>query len=69
MRPPFDFLKSKEVQEFHKDDDAEKFERCSFCNSKLIFTHHHNLGYFQVIESARCTGCGVVPEPKKFTLH
>lgn len=52
-----------------KADLIEKFEKCGFCNSKLMFTHELNLSYFQIVESARCPGCGVTPKPKKFSLH
>ncbi|NBX92720.1 MAG: hypothetical protein EB078_12935 [Proteobacteria bacterium] len=47
----------------------ETYEKCSFCNSKLVFTHDLNLGYLQVVEVARCPGCGVTMNPKKFTLQ
>ena len=62
---------SKPVVSVDKKEEAkiEKFERCSFCNSKLLFTHELNLSYFQVIEAARCPGCGVTPKSKIFTLH
>lgn len=46
-----------------------RYERCEFCNSKLIFTHDLNLGYLEVIETGRCPGCGVSLSPKKFTLQ
>lgn len=47
----------------------EKLERCSFCNSRLIFNHDLNLSVLQVVETSRCSGCGVTMLPKKFTLH
>src|SRR5690242_9663686 len=31
----------------------EKYERCSFCNSKLLFNHDLNLHQFEVIETSR----------------
>jgi hypothetical protein len=49
--------------------EVEKYERCTFCSSKLVFSHDLNLNYFQVIETSRCPGCGVSMLPKKFTLH
>lgn len=47
----------------------ETYEKCTFCGSKLIFSHDMNLGFLQVIEVARCPGCGVTMNPKKFTLQ
>lgn len=47
----------------------EHYERCSFCSTKLIFSHDLNLSYFQVVESSRCPGCGVTMRSQKFTLH
>lgn len=47
----------------------ESYEKCGFCGSKLIFTHDMNLSFLQVIEVARCPGCGVTMNPKKFTLQ
>jgi uncharacterized protein with PIN domain len=48
---------------------AEQFERCTYCNTKLLFTHDLNLGYFEVIENCRCPGCGVTKTPRRFTLQ
>ena len=48
---------------------TEKYERCSFCNSRLLFSHELDLHSFEVIESSRCPGCGVSMTPKKFTLQ
>lgn len=48
---------------------VEKHERCTFCNSRLVFSHDLNLSFLQVIETSRCSGCGVTMLPKKFTLH
>jgi len=48
---------------------VEHYEKCSFCGSKLVFSHDMNLGLLQVIEVARCPGCGVQMNPKKFTLQ
>ena len=48
---------------------VEKYERCSFCSSKLVFSHDLNLSYLEVVESGQCPGCGVAVHPKKFTLH
>lgn len=47
----------------------EKYERCSFCHSKLIFNHDLNLSHLEVVETGQCPGCGVAVAPKKFTLH
>jgi len=47
----------------------ETYEKCAFCGSKLIFSHDMNLSFLQVIEVARCPGCGVTMNPKKFTLQ
>jgi DNA-directed RNA polymerase subunit RPC12/RpoP len=48
---------------------VESYENCSFCGSKLVFSHDLNFGFLQVIEVARCSGCGVTMNPKKFTLQ
>jgi len=47
----------------------EKYERCNYCNTKLLFTHDLNLSYLEVIECSRCPGCGVSMAPRKFTLQ
>ncbi len=47
----------------------EKYERCTFCNSKLLFNHDLNLHQFEVIETSRCPSCGVSMTPKKFALN
>ncbi len=46
-----------------------KIEYCSFCDTKLLFTHDLNLSHLQVVESSRCPGCGVTMQPKTFTLQ
>lgn len=46
-----------------------QFERCSYCNTKLLFTHDLNLSYFEVVENCRCPGCGVTKSPQRFTLQ
>jgi DNA-directed RNA polymerase subunit RPC12/RpoP len=51
------------------DLTAEKFERCNYCNTKLLFTHDLNLSYFEVTENCRCPGCGVTKTPQRFTLQ
>ena len=73
MRTPFSRI---DPHEYEKEADTtrsavvlEKLERCSFCNSRLVFSHDLNLNYLQVIETGRCPGCGVTMIPKKFTLH
>ncbi len=47
----------------------ERYERCPFCNSRLIFSHEIDLVFFEVVESSRCTGCGVTLTPKKYKIH
>ena len=71
IKRPLEFLSVPEATdcEAARTDLREKFERCSFCNSKLLFSHDLNLSYFEVVESSRCPGCGVTMRPKKFTLH
>ena len=72
MRTPFSRI---DPQEYDKECESqkailmEKYERCVFCNSKLIFTHDLNLNFLQVIEVGRCPGCGVTLNPKKYTLQ
>jgi len=48
---------------------AEQFERCHYCNTKLLFTHDLNLSYFEIVENCRCPGCGVTKTPQRFTLQ
>lgn len=72
MRTPFTRIETQ-----HREGDPEsvscvnqeRYERCTFCNSKLIFTHDLNLNYLEVIETGRCPGCGVSLNPKRFTLQ
>lgn len=47
----------------------ERYERCSFCNSKLVFSHDLNVNFLEVIETGQCPGCGVTKNPKKFSLQ
>lgn len=47
----------------------EKYDRCNYCNSKLVYNHDLNISFLQVIETGKCPGCGVSHHPKKFTLH
>jgi DNA-directed RNA polymerase subunit RPC12/RpoP len=49
--------------------NTEQFERCTYCNTKLLFTHDLNLSYFEVTENCRCPGCGVTKTPQRFTLQ
>lgn len=60
---------AENTPEATKTSVVEKLERCSFCNTKLLFSHDLNLSYLQVVESSRCPGCGVTMRPKTFTLH
>ncbi len=71
MRTPFsrEEIQKAETEEASQQRNAENYGRCSFCNSKLIFTHDLNLGYLEVVETGKCPGCGVAMNPKKFTLH
>lgn len=72
MRSPFNPM---ELQQNEGEPETirsilqEKYERCSFCNSRLVFSHDLNLQHLQVIETSRCPGCGVTANPKKFTLQ
>ena len=72
MKTPFSI---QEIQNSQNESDpiqclsVQHYERCSFCNSKLIFTHDLNISFLQVIETCRCPGCGVAPNPQKFTLQ
>ena len=73
MRTPYTRM---DLQRNHENEPeavkavvAEKYERCSFCNSKLVFSHDLNLSYLEVIETSQCPGCGVSAHPKKFTLQ
>ena len=47
----------------------EKYERCSFCNTRLLFNHDLDLQVLEVVETSRCPGCGVSMTPKKFRIH
>ncbi len=72
MRTPYsiqDIQNTANEVDHSKCLSLEHYERCSFCNSKLIFTHDLNITYLQVTEMSRCPGCGVAPNPKKFTLQ
>ncbi len=73
MRTP---LHRTESSSLHEETDLqsegillEKYERCAYCNTKLLFTHDLNLSYLEVVECSRCPGCGVSMAPRKFTLH
>ena len=71
MRTPFVKMQSHNESEPEtlRAIVVEKYERCSFCNSKLVFSHDLNLSYLQVVETGQCPGCGVAIAPKKFTLQ
>lgn len=72
MRSPYN---SSEISPNENEPDTircimmEKYERCSFCNSRLVFSHDLNIQYLHVIETSRCPGCGVTTNPKRFTLQ
>lgn len=71
MSTPFSRLDYNEEDqpERIKSVQKDKYERCTFCHSKLVFSHDLNISYFLVIETSRCPGCGVTMHPKRFTLH
>jgi uncharacterized protein with PIN domain len=75
MRTPFSRMELFERNESRETEGeakvllTEKYERCAFCNSKLVFSHDLNINYLQVIETSRCPGCGVTMLPKKYTLQ
>jgi hypothetical protein len=70
MRTPFNRPENNELEpDYLHAVNVEKYERCTFCHSKLVFTHDLNISYLQVIETSRCPGCGVTAHPKKFTLQ
>ena len=70
MRTPFNRPDANEQEpDYLHAVNVEKYERCTFCNSKLVFSHDLNISYLQVIETSRCPGCGVTAHPKKFTLQ
>ena len=47
----------------------EHYERCSFCHSKLLFSHNLNLQHLEIVESGKCPACGVTTNPKRFTIQ
>lgn len=72
MSTPFSKIEPQEYEkaaDSHRTPLLEKYDRCSFCNSKLIYTHDLNLVHLQVVETGRCPGCGVSLIPKKYTLQ
>jgi len=71
MRTPFTRIGSENEgdAESAKVILREKLERCTFCNSRLVFTHDLNINILQVIETGRCPGCGVTMLPRKYTLQ
>lgn len=46
-----------------------KFERCPYCNTKLLFTHDLSLAQLEVTENARCPGCGMHTTPQKHSIQ
>lgn len=64
-----DILPQENEPESPKAIMLESYERCTFCHSKLVFSHDLNISFLQVIETSRCPGCGVSMNPKKFTLQ
>ena len=72
MKSPYNRMeiqRSESEAETVKCIQVEKYERCSFCNSKIVYSHDLNLNFLEVIETGRCPGCGVAMNPKKFTLQ
>ncbi len=72
MRSPYTRVESSTLDGSTDDINCltpEQFERCTYCNTKLLFTHDLNLSYFEVIENCRCPGCGVTKTPQRFTLQ
>jgi len=71
MRTPFDHKALKDVDMDSEDRPfmADRFERCAYCNTKLLFTHDLNLTNLEVTENGRCPACGVHTQPRKHTLH
>ena len=72
MRSPYNAIElnpRENEPEQVKAVSLEKYDRCNYCNSKLVFSHDMNHGFLQVIETSRCPGCGVTAHPKKFTLQ
>ena len=66
---PMDLNPRENEPEYIPTIILEKYEHCSFCHSKLVFSHDLNMQYLQVIETSRCPGCGVSANAKKFTLQ
>lgn len=72
MRTPFSRIDPQDYEkeaESHRGILLEKYERCNFCNSRLVFSHDLNLMHLQVVETGRCPGCGVSLIPKKYTIQ
>ena len=48
-KPTMDLIPPEHEAEQTPENILEKFERCSFCSTKLLFSHDLNLNYFQVV--------------------
>jgi hypothetical protein len=64
-----DALNQERKQEDLRLGVIERFEKCPYCHSKLIFTHDLNLQSFEVTENGRCSGCGMHTNPRKHSLQ
>lgn len=72
MRSPYVRPKNESMEdepEIMSSVILERYERCSFCNTKLVFSHDLNLNFLEVVETGQCPGCGVSKNPKKFPLQ
>ncbi len=72
MRTPYLRVDASTLDGTHEEMGlmtVEQFDRCVYCNTKLLFTHDLNLSYLEVVENCRCPGCGVTKSPQRFTLQ
>ncbi len=70
MRSPY--VRPDDGTHSHENGEAvtqEAYEHCHFCHSRIVFSHDLNLPYLEVVESARCAGCGVTRNPKRYRLQ
>lgn len=70
MRSPY--VRPNDGNSNGESDNAvtrEAYEHCHFCHSRIVFSHDLNLPYLEVVESARCAGCGVTRNPKRYRLQ
>ena len=72
MKSPYsltDIQRPENEAEPVKCVSLDRYERCGFCQSKIVFSHDLDMTYLEVIEKGRCPGCGVSLNPRKFTLQ